>query len=90
MQVQVSESILGSPSYYHSSREGSSIVLPDLALRRVRGRSEGDQQVTFPGTRFVPLCLITSTHWMNVGPSLPPHPDSPVTCLTFPPGCSRS
>lgn len=66
MQVRGSESLLSPPSYCHSSREGSSIVLPDLALRRVRGRLESDHQVMFPGTSFVLLCLITSMHWVNL------------------------
>lgn len=66
VQGQGSKSFLGPATYYHSSREGSSIILPDLVLRQGPGRSESDQRVTFPGTRLAPLCLITPMYWMNL------------------------
>lgn len=40
MQVQGSGSFLGPPTGCHSSREGSSITLPNLVLRWGWGRSE--------------------------------------------------
>lgn len=42
VQVQGSESFLGPPMHYHSTKEGSSIILPHFVLRRGHGRSESD------------------------------------------------
>ena len=88
VQVQGSESFLGPPTSYHSSREGSSIILPDLVLGWSWGRSEGDQWVTFPGTSLVPTPL-NYIHVLDEPLTFPPTP-TPVPCLTFPPGSGRS
>lgn len=57
VQVQGSESFPGPPTYYRSGREGSSIIPPNLVLGRGWGSSQGDQQLTLPGTTLVPSPL---------------------------------